>query len=221
MARTVKRPGTVTWAAVVLFIIGGWSLIMVPCAGVGMAVIAALPEKPLVNGKAAPDDPGAPIRFISREVPGYEIVTFASLGVSFLFGIIEIACGIGVLRLSSGARMLALLVACTRMLFSIAGNLYQALMVMPVQQRFYDQNPHIPGGSIASGLGYVGLGIGFLIQLIIFFAIVGLLMSSSARNAFAAAANPPAEDDEPPRRDEGYDDDYNPPAGSRETGIRE
>ena len=217
MAYIANRPGTVTTAAIILFIVGGWSLLSVPCASVFIGVLAAMPEPPAAaDGKAQVGDPAASMRFIVKEVPSYYPVIFASMAVTMVFGIGQIVAGLGLLRLSPRSRGMAILFTIGKLLWAFAGHAYNVFLVMPVQERFFQQNPHIPGGSLTGGLTYITLGITAVIQIAIGMVIIGLVLSPSAKAAFNSTSAP-GDDDLPRRRDEGYGDDYNPPP--RDTGI--
>lgn len=209
MSALAKRPGLVTVAAVILFLVGAWSVFGGLCGGGAVAVMAFLPEPPPnADNKARLDDPMASVRFLAKEVPGYYAIATASLAVGMLIGLVEIGCGFGVLRLSGTARLLAILITLLKLVFSAAGHGYNLIYVLPAQQRFHELNPHIPGGEVAAIASYAGLAVGIFLQLAVVITILALLFAPSVRQAFAEAAKPAdPTDEELPRRRDAYEED--------------
>jgi hypothetical protein len=219
----------VIFVAVILFLVGGWSLLG-GCCGTGyLAMLATMPEQPGGKIKGAPPggDPGEMQRFMAKEAPGYYPVIFTLSGIDILFGLGQVIAGIGLLRLSSAARIMTIVLTLGKLFFSFAGHAYNVIFVTPAQAKFFEQNPLPPGApfdlaSFTRAATWLVLGIVVVIQLALVMAIVIPLVMSNVRQAFADAANPPSLEDGPRRRDTGYDDDYSGPTGRQsDTGIQE
>jgi hypothetical protein len=226
MSAKAKTPGMVIFVGVILIIVGSWSLIGGLCGGGSMAFIALSPEPPGPKAKGQPPDPAAPQRFIAKEVAGYYAVVFSLMAVDMLFGLGQLFAGIGLLRLSSTARMLAILLTLGKLLVSFGGHAYNLLLVLPAQARFFEANPMPQGqgapfdlGAITQAFTAIILVLVIVIQLIVAATILVVLNRKSTRDAFAAASQPSTEEDERPRsRYEGYDDDDQPPPSPRSPG---
>jgi hypothetical protein len=202
-------------AAVMLMIVGGFSLIGSICGAGGIAMVAVTPEVPRAKGQ--PPDPLATQRFIAKEVPGYYPFVVATMTFDLLIGIGQIAAGIALLRMSSLARMAAIVLTLMKLLLSCVGHVYNGVLVMPVQAKFLEENPQVPA-SFTQSLTVALLAVTIIFQLAFSALILVPLLLKSTRDAFAAASRPPAEEEERPRsRYEGYDDEDVPP----ETGITE
>lgn len=223
MPRPPQRPGSVLFAAIVLIIVGTLSLLCDLMGGGMIAVLAAIPApaaKEKVAGKALiaePPDPFAEMRFIAKEAPGYYVFSGVSVGLDLLLGLGQLICGIGLLRMSSSARLMAILLTVVKLLAGFGGHVYNFLYVMPAQARFHELNPPLPGmpdmASLTQTLGMGMVVIYIVIQLAIALTIVLLLLLPGNRQAFIDAASPQPEEQE--RRPSGYDDDddgYGAPA---------
>jgi hypothetical protein len=210
MPRSPKRPGTVTVAAIILIVLGTLSLVCGVCGAGGTAVMALMPEGAAKGGPGQPPDPMAPQRFIAKEVPAYYPVIFASVGLDMMIGLGQLICGIGLLRMSSLSRLLAILLTLVKLVVSLAGHAFSFLLVFPAQSRFFEQNPPPANAPFdaaafgqAFGMGFVVLTI--VVQLVIVAVVVLLLSLKGTRDAFASAGSPEPEPEE--RRPTGYDDD--------------
>ncbi|MBI2804637.1 MAG: hypothetical protein HYX68_06590 [Planctomycetes bacterium] len=222
MTQKPKRPATVIIAAVLLILFGTWSLLGGICGAGGMAILNAMPPQ---KGKLPAEDPAAPARFIAKEAPGYYPVIFTLMGIDVLLGIGQLATGISLFSLSGIGRYGAMGLTLVKLMVSFAGHAYNLIVVLPLQKRFFEENPLPQGapfdaGAFSQGLTGVVLIITIVVQLTITGLIVWLLLSGSARAAFAAAAAPPEEAEEKPRS--GYEDDDDYPGstpGRPDTGI--
>jgi hypothetical protein len=220
-----KRPGTVTAVAVILFIVGGWSLLMGTCGG-GMAAVLALKPQAVEGppGKVDPADAAAVQRFLANEVPGYTIVVFSLTGIDIILGLGQIVSGIGLLRMSGVARLMAILLTLIKLFFSFAGHAYSVILVVPAQVRMMQMNPlpqPVPFdvGRFTEAITWLGVFITVVIQLAIVITIISLLCTKRVRDAFAGSTPPVVdEEDRFRRRAQGYGDD---PRAPPETGIRE
>lgn len=217
-----RTPGSIIGASVIMFIYGALLVMCGACAG---AMSLFQPQ----------DDPMGINAALNQEAPGHWVVSVVSSVANILFGFLFIVSGIGVLRLSAFFRITAFLACAGILLTTIAGAVYTALVVLPVQQRVMlreMQNPNNPplpfdvnmllNASMAFGL-LISIGIPVLFCL----PTAILLSMKSARDAFAGIL-PQGDDDpylvrrRPPRDDHDDDDDYNSSNARRspdDTGI--
>jgi hypothetical protein len=226
MAHTTNRPGVVVAAAILLFIAGGFSVLGVFCAGIGLAAQSAMPENPALKGKPALDARALQKR-MNDEIPGKQFVDYGNLGFNFLFGIVKIIVGVGLLKMMSWARMTAFVVAVISILFMLGHAAYQAIVEFPVNDRiFADQAKELPPNMpfnfpmFMQSIAIVVLVLAVVIVLAYWLTVIFLLSGERVRMAFAnAGTDPPPTDEEKPRsRYEGYDDEGDRPP---ETGIKE
>jgi hypothetical protein len=226
-----KTPGLVIFVGVMMIIVGGWSLFGGLCVGGGMAVAALRKEAPGAQGKIQPGDVGAVHRFFAKEVPGYFAVSFAIVGIDMLFGLGQLFAGIGLFRLSSLARIAAILLTLGKLLLSFGGHAYQIIFVLPAQERFFQLNPPVPAGqpqafdinTILRSLTMVILVITVLIQIAIAMTVLIVLNTKNTKATFAgeSSASSAEEQERPRSRYEGSDDDDDPPLPKSpgDTGI--
>jgi hypothetical protein len=218
MNHAPKRPGLIIFAAVIMILAGSWNVLGGICGGGAIALLDAMPKLPQAKGQ---QDPTALQRFITKEVPGYYPVIFGMLALTVLLGIAMIAAGIGLLRMSSTARVVALLLVLISLLISFGGGVYNAVFVLPAQARFVEANPG-PEFAMTMPLGIGSLIFGVVLQLAIAIAISIPLNTRASKAAFVAASQPPREEEDRPRsRYEGYDDedDRPPSSSSPDTGF--
>ncbi len=227
MVNIQKRPGTVTAVAVILFIVGGFSLLAGMCSGGWIAIVAMKP--PLDGGgpdaaKVDPNDPAAVQRFMAAEVPGYFPAVFAFQGIDILLGVGQVVAGIGLLRMSGTARVMAILLMLVKLLFSFAGHSFTLTLVVPAQTKLMRMNPPPPGvpfdmGRMTEAITWAGVLIAVVIQLALVITVISLLSTKRVRDAFAGRTPPVVdEEDRFHRRAQGHED---APRSPPETGIRE
>ncbi len=216
MPRTPQRPGTVLSAAIILIIVGTWSLLAGVCGAGSIAVLAAIPEPKEKAMPGQPPDAMAPMRFVAKEVPGYYVFAGVSLGLDTLLGLGQLFCGLGLLRMSSRARTVAILLTLAKLFLSFGGQAFNFIFVFPAQARFYELNPAPPGmpdmASFSQTLGIGAVVFGMVIQLAIVGAILLLLLLPGTRQAFVDAALPQPEEE--PKRRSGYEDEEDDGYGS-------
>src|SRR5438067_2350475 len=85
MPQKPKTPGVVIAAAIILIIVGGFSLVGGTCGGIGMVAAAMSPQQ---AGPARPGDAMAPMQFFIKEIPTY-------LAFMMICVILDTLCGIG------------------------------------------------------------------------------------------------------------------------------
>jgi hypothetical protein len=211
MNHAPKRPGLIIFAAVIMILAGSWNVLGGICGGGAIALLDAMPKMPHAKGQ---QDPTALQRFVTKEVPGYYPVIFGMLALTVLLGIAMIAAGIGLLRMSSTARVVAMLLVLISLLISFGGGVYNAVFVLPAQARFVQANPG-PEFAMTMPIGIGSLIFGIVLQLAIAIAILVPLNTRSSKAAFVAASQPPQEEEDRPRsRYEGYDDEDDRPSSS-------
>ena len=247
MSYTPKRPGLVTFVAVVLIILGSLSLLGGVCGGAATVFMALQPEP------AAPPAPGdimAPMaqqqHFMAKEVPAYTATQFGILFLELLFGAGQLIAGIGLLRLSPAARMLALFLTVTKLLYALAHHAYQLIFILPAASKLQQQMmadmqkmagpnapppPPIDIGGLTQAMGMIGVGCTFAVQLTIAIMILIVLNMQTTKDAFAGISpgGLPEDDDRLRSRLKGYDEDEDtdykgsrkPPKSSGDTGFTE
>ncbi len=220
MANIAKRPGVVLAAAILLFIFGGLSVLGSCCAGAGLLMQGVIPEPPAVQGKKPPNAMDLN-RKVAEEVPGFIIVESGTHGLNLLLGLVKIFAGIGLLKMSSPARLLAIGAAIVSILVTLGHAAYTAVLVIPVYDKVFAEQlknaPPMPFdfAQLMQGSMWVGVLFGIVLALAIWLTVIFLLSGQKVRAAFAEAGLPPVEEEPPRSRLEGYDDDDRPP----ETGI--
>lgn len=208
---TPKVPGSVTAAAVLLFVYGG---LFLGCGICGSAS-AFMPD---------PDGGGARMKaMLDKEVPMHQVVQYGSLAATSLLYIGMIVAGFLILRLSNFGRILAYLLILLDLVLVIGTSIYQFVFITPIMERFFDEQMQKagPGAPQMGGIMSIAMGAGVIIAIIIkcafLFPVMILLITKSASDAFAGRlpADAPSRDDDDrsSRYGEGYDDDdYSPPS---------
>ncbi len=198
------RPGSITFVAIVLIILGSLSLLG-GLTGTPQLIITAVTDD-------APPRPGQPPdlqRMFAKETVSYYPVTGGLLLADVLFGVGQIVCGVGLLKMNPARRIPAILVTLGKMLFSFASDAYQMIVLGPVMARFVEQAVVMPAGPqgqppppmpfdfgqlMQAGMA-IGVAITVVFQLAIFLTITLIMMSAGTKAAFAAAAAAAAEDE--------------------------
>lgn len=241
MHRKPARPGSLTFVAIVLIILGSLSLLGGLTGAPTLIITAVTPDPP-------PRQPGEPPnandihRMAAKETATYYPVVGGSILVDLLFGIGQIVCGIGLLKMNPSRRIPAILVTLVKMVFSWGNQAYQVVVLGPVTAKFFEEAMKMPAGPqgqppppmpfdmgtcMQAGMG-IGVAITVIVQLAILLTITLILTSAGTKAAFAAAAAPQVDDgafeadkDERRRsRYEGYDDEDDlPPKSPPDTGI--
>jgi hypothetical protein len=205
MPAIAKRPGIVTFVAVVLIILGSLALLFGFCGVIGEIVMALLPEP---AGKPRPEDilgnALAGPRFLAKEVPGFVAVQIVGIIAYFAFGATALFAGIGCLRLSPAARKAAIVATLLFLLYAMASQVYGVIYILPAQVELQkQQQANLPPGmpdmsAVAQIGGAVSLGCGIAFYVTIAALILIGLNTKSAKAAFAGVPveMPLAEDDD-------------------------
>jgi len=237
MPRKPDRPGSITFVAIVLIILGCLSLLGGLTGGPSL-ILAAVTADPAPRPKGQPPNGMDLQRMFAKETATYYPVTGGLLLADLLFGVGQIVCGVGLLKMNAARRVPAILVTLGKMLFSFANHAYQMLVLGPVTARFFQEAMVMPPGPqgqqqqmpfdlgmfMQAAMG-IGVAITVVIQLAIFLTITLILMSAGTKAAFAAAAAPaPLDEDggkEERRRSryEGYEDEDDGSRSPPDTGI--
>jgi hypothetical protein len=209
MPAFAKRPGIVTFVAVVLIVLGSLALLLGICGVGGQIVIAMIPEP---VGKPRPDDLlalmlAAP-RFLAKEVPGYMAAQIIHVVAYFGFGLTQLFAGIGCLRLRPAARKAAMATTVLYLAYSFAFQAYTAIFVLPANVELQkQQQANMPPGapdmsSMAQVSGAMTLGCFIATDITIAVLILIGLNTQSAKAAFAVVPfEPSAEEDDDEARD--------------------
>jgi hypothetical protein len=220
MAAKVKTPGMVIFIAVLMFIAGGFSILGCVCGGGSIAMLEFV-KFPQAQGQP---DPMALPNHLKKEVPGYYPVIFTLMGLDGILGLAKIILGIGLLRLSSTARLVTMMAYVVNVLIICISGTYNGFFVLPVQGRFFAANPQ-PGQELAQMMAIPGMVLGVVLSLAVTITVLVVLNLRATKEAFLAASQPPTDDDERPRsKYEGYDDDDRPrksPKFPGDTGIKD
>jgi hypothetical protein len=233
-----QRPGSLTFVAIVLIILGCISLLGALVGAPSLVMSAVTPDpgpKPLPKF-GEPMDSNEIQRMIMREVPSYVPFMAGSMFLDVLFGIAQVVCGIGLWKMSASWRIPAILATLGKMLFSFGNHAYQILVVSPVMGTVMGrvmeaQMPPGPGGKGAPPMPFdfgmlmqasvtIGVIITAVVQLAIFLTITLILTSGTVKDALSGKAPPPRPGDDEElerrrsRRYEGYDDDDDAPRSS-------
>lgn len=212
-----KRPGSVTFVAIALIVLGGVAL-AVGLVEVPLLAVIASADAPAGAARGAGQLEHAAVHHaIAREVPGYFPAMIAISIVSLLLGIAQLLCGIGLLKLRPHARTWALWIVLGKLVYALASNGYQAFIVGPVERRIVAANLVPAGevlpfdlGAIMGGLLVVVEVVTMILQIAIALTLLLVLLSATVRQAFAPSAVPlvEAEPPVPPRSPyEGYEDE--------------
>ncbi len=226
------RPGSITFVAILLIILGCLSLLGGLTGVPSLIYTAVTPDQ-------APPPPGQPPsgpdlqRMFAKETATFYPVTGGFLLADLLCGIAQIVCGVGLLRMNPSWRLVAIFATLAKMLFSWGSQAYQVLVLGPVTARVFQQAMVMPPGPqgqpqqmpfdigmlMQAAVGIV-IFITVIVQLAIFLTITLILTSAGTKSAFAAAAAPQPAEEEVDDRDErrrsryeGYDDDLPPDTG--------
>jgi hypothetical protein len=223
MPAKLTRPGSITFVAIVLIILGCLSLLGGLTGAPSLIYTAVTPDQPLPPPGQPPGGPDLQ-RMYARETVTYYPVMGGLLLADLLCGIGQIVCGIGLLRMNPARRVPAILITLVKMLFSFGSSAYQVFVLGPVTARFLEQAMVLPPGPQGQPQpmpfdlnmfmqAVMGLAVAatVVIQLAILLTITLILTSAGTKAALAAAAAPqPHEEEEQERRRsryEGYDDD--------------
>lgn len=224
----VQRPGTVTAAAIILFIVAGLSLLGSVCGG-GQFVFAMASGEPAAPPKGQPPGMMDQHHFFAKEIPGYYAFGIGTSVLDILIALGLFAAGIGLWGVKSWSGKLAIGLTLFKLLLVMGGHIYGFAFILPAQQKFFEQHPIVAGpgapeidiGKITAITGAATIACIGVFQLAIAALIVMLLLTSSARDALAGRLPPPKDDERPRSKYEGYDeDDYSGGAKSPETGIK-
>ena len=213
-----ERPGTVMFVAIVLFVFGAVYTLSACATGGQAGYIAFFSEPPDPRAKVRPDDVAANLRFLADEIPGYVAIVIGVAVLDILFGIAQLICGIGVLKVKPAARTATMVLILLRLVYVLVFDAFSAVMMYPVQIRFYELHPlEIPQhagprpvdmATIMRVTLYVGLALKVFVELFVAALIVWLLNTAKAKAAFAGTLEPPPEEVEKPRSAYvGYEDD--------------
>jgi hypothetical protein len=165
-----KRPTPVLVIAI-LHLVGGTLLLLSSACGAAMQGIAAG-----MQPGAGPGGPGMISQQqmqaeLEKQIPGYTAVTYAQMGGDFLFGIVLVVAGIGLLSMQPWARLLSIIYAIFSILNHIFSLVYALAVVVPgtqaVLEKTFASDPNLkaalPGmGGMMSGLMVFGVVVGAL-----------------------------------------------------------
>ena len=217
MPAKAKTPGIVIFVAVLMFIAGGINILGCVCGGGSIAMLENM-KLPQVQGQP---DPMALPNFLKKEAPGYYPVIFTIMGLDGVLGLAKIILGIGLLRLSSTARLITMMAYVVNVLILCISVGYNGFFVLPLQSRFFAANPQ-PGQEFAQLMAIPSMILSVVLSLAVTITILVVLNMRATKEAFQAASQPPSDDDDRPRSRYDDDDDDRPrksPKNPGDTGI--
>jgi hypothetical protein len=229
-APTANRPGSLSFVAIVLIVVGAWSLLGALLGGPMMIIQVVSPDpgpQPMPKFPQQMDNAELQRR-IAREVPSMYPVSGGLMIVSVFFGIAQVFSGIMLWKMNPRWRMPAILASLGKLLFAFGGHAYQILVVGPIMGTVMEKamEEWMPAGGpqgqampfqinwslMMQAASALGACVG-IIQLAIFLTITVILCTSTVKDALAGKLPPPRTSDEEElehRRHskyEGYDDD--------------
>ena len=218
MPEPIKRPGTVMFVAIVLFVTGGVYLLNSLGTSAFTAFVAANPEPANPNAKVEPGNVMANQRFFIKEIPFYVPSILAFCAIDFLLGATKIFLGRQVLRLRSWARLGTIAFVVFELCYLLAYKAYTAIIIIPAQVEFTRLHPiEVPGGgpapvdlaTMTQITLYAGLGCTVFMELLAAMLISLPLTMATTKAAFAGTLDVDVEPlpERPRTRYAGYDDE--------------
>ena len=223
MPAAVKRPGTLTFVAIVLFAFSAAYVFLSLSSGF-YAIVFATSEAP-ANGdvRIQAGDVMATLRFMADQIPGYVAIALSIATLDLLFAICLFICGVNILRLTPWARTGTILLVLIRLLYILGYDVFKALVLLPIEldlaKRQVADMPQAGHGkaeieivlAIMNVAVYIVFGFQIVIEVFASLLIVLLLSTRKAKNAFAGIPNEPertlSEDRQAPSPYTGYDDE--------------
>jgi hypothetical protein len=224
-----KRPGTLTFVAIVLFAFSAVYIFSSLSSGFWAIVVATSSPPANANAKVEPGDVAAAMRFVADQLPGYVAIALAIASLDFFFAIGLLICGINILRLTPWARTGTILLILVRLAYILGYDVFKAVMLLPIEldlaKRHVAEMPQAGQAqaemelvlTIMNVAVYAIFGVQILVEVFASLLIVLLLSTTKAKNAFAGVPDEPertlSEDrQQGPSKYAGYED---------ETGIVE
>ncbi len=217
-----KRPGTITFVAIMLFVFGAGAVISSAGNGIYAAFMLMDPQEFDPNAKLDSMDAMDNVRFLAHEIPGFAPTVIAVAVVDVLFAVALLVCAVGLLRLRPTARTMTMTLILLRLVYSVAYDTFSALVVLPAQIRFYDLHPpalpndgvNIDIAAIMKWTLYGVFGCGLFMHFFVAGLIVLLLRTEKVKGAFAGTWEPAQDDRISPARPlySGYEDEEGAPA---------
>jgi hypothetical protein len=198
-----KRPGSLTFVAIVLFTFGFVYLLNSAATGFYAGIVVLDPQEHDPNAKIAAGDVSGTLRFIAGEIPGWVAISLVISVLDILFAIGQIMCGINVMRLKPSARKATILLIVTRLLYILAYDGFAAVVVLPIELRLSERQMAdiVPAGggqadlSMVMGLMKIAIygvfGLKVLLEIFAAGLLLLLLSTSRAKNAFAGIPDVP------------------------------
>lgn len=218
-----KRPGMLTFVAILLMIFGFFYAINSLLTGFYAINVAMNPEAPDPKAKVDVLDTSAQLRFIANEIPYYVAISLAFAAAHLIFAIAQIVLGINIMRLRPWARKATMLMILVRLLYILGHDAFSVMMIIPAQLQFMERNiagilPPEQANADLSGLfsivkvvPYVVFALVLLIEVFAAGLIILILNTTTARNAFAGIAEqpeaPPSEAPPPRSQYAGYEEE--------------
>jgi hypothetical protein len=219
-----KRPGTLTFVAIVLFTFSVIYTFSSVTSGFWAIVVATSPPPANAAAKVDPGDVAATLRFVADQLPGYVAIALAIASLDLFFAIGLLVCGINILRLTPWARTGTIILILIRLAYILGYDVFKAVMLLPIEldlaKRHVAEMPQAGQAqaememvlTIMNVAVYAVFGVQILIEVFASLLIVLLLSTTKAKNAFAGVELEPertlSEDrEQTPSKYAGYDDE--------------
>jgi hypothetical protein len=219
-----KRPGTLTFVAVVMFAFSAIYMFSSVTSGFWAIIVATSP--PLDGGaaKVEPGDVAATMRFVADQLPGYVAIALAIASLDLFFAVALLICGINILRLTPWARSGTILLIMIRLLYILGYDVFKAVMLLPIEldlaKRHVAEMPQAGQAqaemelvlTIMNVAVYAVFGVQILVEVFASLLIVLLLSTTRAKDAFAGVEMEPErtlseERQQAPSKYAGYEDE--------------
>lgn len=202
MVSIAKRPGTLTFVAVVLFGFAAISSLSALSTGFYSINIAVNPKPANAAQKIEIGDTAAMMRAIADEIPGYVAISLAIVVLDLLFAAGQFYCAMGILRLRPSARKAAIWLILVRLLYVLGYDGFETFVVVPIYVRVFEQGmlaqmpaqgapPMQMFSQIMSIMLYAMMAIKAFVEIFAAFLMIILLSTMKAKNAFAGVDDTP------------------------------
>ncbi|HYT91741.1 MAG TPA: hypothetical protein VEL76_23710 [Gemmataceae bacterium] len=197
------RPTPVTVMGILNIVFGSLSLLCLVCVGFGLVVAL---NTDFLERQGQINHLKDNWEFMQREVPAYLLITVVNLGSWFVLGLLLLIAGIGLLCVSSWARMLSIVTGLAMLLTRLGWIIFTLAVVNPVGERwqgdFLRRHPGVvlERSPILEFLVYAILGINIIYSIVLL-----VMMLTPTVSAAFAGAGPPSEYEAGGGADEGDD----------------
>jgi hypothetical protein len=222
MPNAPRRPGALIFVAILLIVFGGYSIVNSGGTAWYAVLIASGNAEENPNAKVDFTDVMANLQFVGNKVPGGVITILGFAVVDVLFGVVQLGCAIGILRLAPAARTATIGLVWAEFVYVIVKDVFGLIVIVPAQIEFIKLHPMQIQGPQDQGMvemmtvimQVVTYGVvcaGFVFQLFVVVLVVWILSTERTRAAFAGRLDVQSEEEQRPSASRspyaGYDDE--------------